>query len=81
LDRSRAAVLGSGGMGEVDKAFDPSLQLLEDDSFDVVLRRGALTVEINADLDESKNARDYLAQIDGILPQLGCRAYSPSTEI
>lgn len=31
-------------------------------------------LEINPDLDESKNARNYLGQIDGILPKLGCRA-------
>jgi tetratricopeptide (TPR) repeat protein len=30
-------------------------------------------IEINPDLDESKNARNYIGQIDGILPQLGCR--------
>lgn len=30
-------------------------------------------IEINPDLDESKNARNYLGQIDRILPQLGCR--------
>lgn len=27
---------------------------------------------INSDLDEAKNARNYVGQIDGILPQLGC---------
>jgi tetratricopeptide (TPR) repeat protein len=31
-------------------------------------------IAINPDLDESKNARNYLGQIDRILPQLGCRA-------
>ena len=30
-------------------------------------------LEINPDLDESRNARNYVAQIDGILPQLSCR--------
>jgi tetratricopeptide (TPR) repeat protein len=30
-------------------------------------------IAINPDLDESKNARNYLGQIDRILPQLGCR--------
>jgi tetratricopeptide (TPR) repeat protein len=30
-------------------------------------------LEINPDLDESRNARNYVTQIDGILPQLGCR--------
>ena len=34
----------------------------------------ARMVEINPDLDESKNAKNYLGQIDGILPQLGCRS-------
>lgn len=32
----------------------------------------ARMLEINPDLDESNNARNYLGQIDGILPQLGC---------
>ena len=31
------------------------------------------TDTINPDLDESKNAKNYLGQIDRILPQLGCR--------
>ena len=30
--------------------------------------------QINPDLEESRNAKNYLGQIDGILPQLGCRA-------
>jgi len=30
-------------------------------------------LEINADLDESRNAKNYVGQIDGILPKLGCR--------
>jgi len=30
-------------------------------------------LEINPFLDESKNAKNYLGQIDGILPRLGCR--------
>ena len=34
----------------------------------------AKMISINPDLDESKNARNYLGQIDRILPQLGCRA-------
>jgi tetratricopeptide (TPR) repeat protein len=34
----------------------------------------ARMIAINPDLDESKNARNYLGQIDRILPQLGCRA-------
>ncbi len=34
----------------------------------------ARMLEINPDLDESKNARNYMGQIDGILPQLGCPA-------
>jgi tetratricopeptide (TPR) repeat protein len=34
----------------------------------------ARMLELNPDLDESKNARNYLGQIDGILPQLGCPA-------
>lgn len=34
----------------------------------------AKMLEINSDLDESKNARNYVGQIDGILPKLGCRA-------
>ena len=34
----------------------------------------ARMVEINPDLDESKNAKNYLGQIDGILPKLGCRS-------
>lgn len=34
----------------------------------------AKMIAINAELDESKNARKYLGQIDGILPKLGCRA-------
>jgi tetratricopeptide (TPR) repeat protein len=34
----------------------------------------AKMIAINPDLDESKNARNYLGQIDRILPQLGCRA-------
>jgi tetratricopeptide (TPR) repeat protein len=33
----------------------------------------ARMLELNADLDESRNARNYLGQIDGILPALGCR--------
>jgi tetratricopeptide (TPR) repeat protein len=33
----------------------------------------ARMLEINPDLDESKNARDYLSQIERILPALGCR--------
>ena len=33
----------------------------------------ARMLEINPDLDESRNARNYLGQIDGILPQLGCK--------
>jgi tetratricopeptide (TPR) repeat protein len=33
----------------------------------------AKMLEINPDLDESKNAKNYVGQIDGILPQLGCR--------
>ena len=33
----------------------------------------ATMVSINPDLDESKNARNYMGQIDGILPQAGCR--------
>jgi tetratricopeptide (TPR) repeat protein len=33
----------------------------------------ARMLEINADLDESKNAKNYVGQIDGILPVLGCR--------
>ena len=33
----------------------------------------AKMLEINPDLEESKNARNYVGQIDGILPQLGCR--------
>lgn len=36
-------------------------------------RRGYLTMlTINPDLDESKNARSYISQIDAILPQIGC---------
>jgi hypothetical protein len=31
-------------------------------------------LEINPDLDEAKNARSYLGQIDAILPQLRCGA-------
>jgi tetratricopeptide (TPR) repeat protein len=31
-------------------------------------------VALNPDLDESRNARDYLAQIGGILPRLGCES-------
>ena len=31
-------------------------------------------IGINPDLVEAKNARNYVGQIDGILPQLGCRA-------
>ncbi len=34
----------------------------------------ARMLEINPDVDEAKNARNYLGQIDGILPQLGCPA-------
>ena len=34
----------------------------------------ARMLAINPDLQESGNARNYLGQIDGILPQLGCRA-------
>jgi len=30
-------------------------------------------LEINPFLDESKNAKNYVGQIDGILPRLGCR--------
>ncbi|MGE0862828.1 MAG: caspase family protein [Vicinamibacterales bacterium] len=30
-------------------------------------------LELNPYLDESKNARNYVGQIDGILPRLGCR--------
>jgi tetratricopeptide (TPR) repeat protein len=30
-------------------------------------------IELNADLAESNNARNYLRQIDGILPKLGCK--------
>ena len=33
----------------------------------------AKMIALNADLDESRNARNYLGQIDGILPQLGCK--------
>lgn len=33
----------------------------------------AKMLEINPYLDESKNARNYLGQIDGILPRIGCR--------
>jgi tetratricopeptide (TPR) repeat protein len=33
----------------------------------------AKMIEINPDLDESRNAKNYLGQIDGILPKLGCR--------
>ena len=33
----------------------------------------ARMLEINPDLDESRNAKNYVGQIDGILPQLGCR--------
>jgi tetratricopeptide (TPR) repeat protein len=33
----------------------------------------AKMIEINPDIDEAKNARNYLGQIDGILPRLGCR--------
>jgi tetratricopeptide (TPR) repeat protein len=31
-------------------------------------------ISLNADLDESKNARKYLEQIAGLLPKLGCKA-------
>jgi tetratricopeptide (TPR) repeat protein len=31
-------------------------------------------IGLNPDLVESKNARNYVGQIDGILPRLGCRA-------
>jgi tetratricopeptide (TPR) repeat protein len=34
----------------------------------------ARMLAINPDLDESKNARNYLTQIDQILPKLGCKA-------
>jgi len=34
----------------------------------------AKMIAINPDLDESKNAKNYLTQITGILPQLGCNA-------
>ena len=34
----------------------------------------AKMVAINGDLDESKNAKNYLTQITGILPKLGCKA-------
>jgi tetratricopeptide (TPR) repeat protein len=34
----------------------------------------ARMLAINPDLDEAKNARNYLGQIDQILPKLGCRA-------
>lgn len=33
----------------------------------------ARMLEINPYLDESKNAKNYLGQIDGILPRIGCR--------
>ena len=32
----------------------------------------AKMIEINPHLDESNNARNYMAQINGILPQLNC---------
>jgi tetratricopeptide (TPR) repeat protein len=32
----------------------------------------AKMLALNPDLEESKNARNYVGQIDGILPQLGC---------
>jgi len=34
----------------------------------------AKMIAINPDLDESKNAKNYLTQITAILPKLGCRA-------
>ena len=34
----------------------------------------AKMLEINPDLVESKNARNYVGQIDKLLPQAGCRA-------
>jgi tetratricopeptide (TPR) repeat protein len=34
----------------------------------------ARMLAINPDLDESKNAKNYLGQINDILPKLGCRA-------
>ena len=33
----------------------------------------AKMVALNPDLEESKNARNYMGQIDGILPSLGCQ--------
>jgi tetratricopeptide (TPR) repeat protein len=41
---------------------------------DLSAARGAYArmLELNPDLDESKNALNYIGQIDGILPQLGC---------
>jgi tetratricopeptide (TPR) repeat protein len=34
----------------------------------------ARMLEINPHLDESKNARNYVGQIDGLLPRAGCKA-------
>jgi hypothetical protein len=34
----------------------------------------AKMIDINPDLDESKNAKNYLGQITGLLPKLGCKA-------
>jgi len=34
----------------------------------------AKMLEINPHLDESKNARNYVGQIDGLLPRAGCKA-------
>ena len=33
----------------------------------------AKMIAINPDLDESKNAKNYLTQITAILPKLGCK--------
>ena len=33
----------------------------------------AKMVALNPDLEESRNARNYMGQIDGILPSLGCQ--------
>ena len=37
-------------------------------------KSGAKMIDINPDLDESKNAKNYLGQITGLLPKLGCKA-------
>ncbi len=59
-------------LGNVDRDLFNARQSCDD----LVAARASYTkmIALNADLDESRNARNYIGQIDGILPQLGCKA-------